>query len=591
MTTLFAPAFKSVAAFTARDYQALGIDNAFDLWGNGCPGAIFRQPTGSGKTVSGSLIAERWLARGDNYYVMVCTHERNLVQQFAEEIEDVISLQPGIEMASQRVDANALPRVTVACRATLHDKKSGGEAGKRLRKFDNKLNWLLIIDECHRWAWKLPSCAPILNWFDANPESRRLGLTATPERTDRTSLQKIFPGIASDYRLFDAGDGRCAVDDGWAVAYDQRFITVDGVDFKNLREVSGDFDKEELGLILSERETLLKLIKPTLDLVGERRTIIFNPTVGMAKAVAAAINAETQSTLAESLDGTVTDGLRRDCYRRHKRGDFQFLSVCGLCREGYNDPGIQAVAVFRPTKSRPLAEQMKGRGCRPWKGLVDGLATPQERKDAIAASPKPNCMIVDLVGVTGLADCASTASILAAGLEDEKAIIDLANAAAQENSDKGESTDMMEEVRKARRQIEEERARAKQKRLEQAERDRERAERMAKIRGEVTYSERHVQQGHGQRSYRDPQGTATINQRAKLLQLGVPENHVERHFTTVAAAGAMIGKLLDRHQKKLCTYKQGMFLKKRGYDPREMTKADATTTIEGIKRGWKVKAS
>lgn len=488
--------FVSQAAFSARDYQQRGIDKAFELWGEGSHGVIFRQPTGSGKTVSGALIAERWCAQGENYHAIVIAHERQLVQQFSWEIEDVLGESAPIEMADQKAATSRLAKVIVASRATI--KESDDKPNPRLRKFDNALNWLVIIDECHRWKWGLSSCKGILEWFAQNPKSKRLGLSATPERSDKVSLRKLFPDIASDYRLFDAAGGVCAVDDGWAVTYDQRFVTVEGVDFKNLREVAGDFTDEELGEKLTQREALLSLVKPTIDLVGERRTIIFNPTVAMAKAVAGAINSEVGADdLAVSLDGSYPDAIRRDVYRRHQRGDFQFLSVCGLCREGYNDPGIQAVAIFRPTKSRPLAEQMKGRGCRPLKGVVDGLATPEARRAAIAASAKPNCMIVDLVGVTGLADCASTASILAAGLEDEAEVVNRANAAAAAKSEAGEAVDMNDEVRKAARDLREERERARLARIAREEAERLEAERLGKIRGDVRYSERKVEQGQG----------------------------------------------------------------------------------------------
>ena len=121
------------------------------------------------------------------------------------------------------------------------------------------------------------------------------------------------------------------MNDGWAVPYDQRFVTVHGVDFKNLKEVAGDFDADQLDEILAQREQLLSLVRPTLDLVGNRRTIIFNPGVNMAKLVASTINSEPgYNESAMWLSGEVSEE-RQDIYRRHQKGQFQFLSVCGLC--------------------------------------------------------------------------------------------------------------------------------------------------------------------------------------------------------------------------------------------------------------------
>lgn len=748
----------------------------------------------TGKTVSGALIAHRWLQQGDDYRVMVLAHERQLVHQFAEEITDVLGVVPGIEMADERVSARNVPPIVVASRATLQEKQVDDGSGEvaqasRLYKFDWRLNWLVIVDECHRYKRSMKSCRHLFDWFERNPRSRRLGLTATPERSDRVSLAGLFPGVASDYRLYDLDGGPSAVNDGWAVPYDQRFVTVEGVDFKTLREVSGDFDESELELVLGQREKLLSLVRPTLDLVEHRRTIVFSPTVDMAKRVAHTINefvlcqcercgarrfehgdelrleprpvcrkcggplaALPHDLLAKSLDGSYPDQARKEVYAQHQRSQFQFLSVCGLCiakgtlvmtdqgevpierlttdmrlwdgvefvahggviwkgqkpviryagliatgdhnvwtddgwqqlaackqrgiavrvsaiggravresdgyyrddratwqesagrlagavrwlrgvvgqgvqrtenrpvwvqalreavwrsrvavaalsvreeamresarrvlsrlrwswdrvsvcfagghgfvdhakpwfapgadagpagqqsplrawkpalgqpngageqpsataevfdilnagprhrftanglivsncREGYNDPGIQAVAVFRPTKSRALAEQMKGRGCRPLRGLVDGCAGREERLAAIAASDKPNCMIVDLVGVTGLADCASTAHILGQGKPDE--VIERANrnAATREGP-----VDMAQEIRQAERELAAERQaredakRRREEREAQLQREREEAARLRKLRGDVRYDARQVNQGHG----------------------------------------------------------------------------------------------
>lgn len=515
------------ATVTPRDYQLRGINAAFELWGTH-PGVLFRQPTGSGKTVSGTLIADRWLSLGDNYRVLVVAHERQLIQQFADEIYDILRVQPAIEMA--QLHCTGREHIIVGSRATLIPR---GEKS-RLRKFDPRLNWLVIIDEAHRWARKLQSCRPIIEHFEANPNSRRLGLTATPERTDKTTLAGLFPAVASDYRLYNLEGGPSAVADGWAVPYDQRFVVVEGVDFKNIREVAKDFDKKELERILSEQETLARLVDPTLDLVGDRRTLIFSPGVDMAKAVALYINAKLGYEAAVELDGAFPDEERKLVYRRHQRGDFQFLSVCGLCREGYNDPGIQAVAIFRPTKSRPLAEQMKGRGCRPLKGIVDSDMTPEARRAAIAASIKPDCMIVDLVGVTGLADCASTAHILGAGKPDE--VIKRANENAMA---KDGPVDMVAEIRQAETELEQEAEaerqekqsrreayeKAARERAAKREHDEQEYQRRQALGAEVRYQDTRVESGRGGRNYSavgDLPNGATPKQVAYIERLGMP---------------------------------------------------------------------
>lgn len=495
-----------VRAIKPRPYQLDAIMETVEAFSRGERGVILRIPTGGGKTLTGAMIADWWIQSAENNRVLVLSHERQLVWQFAQELDDYFGESPAIEMGDRHAGAADMQfnKIVVASRATLLHRNKGGEMRSRLAKFDpTKYNWLVLIDEVHRYSYGLKSCGHIFEWFEKNPASRRLGITATPERSDKVSLSRICPHIGIDYKLYDIDGGPCAVRDGWAVPYDQRYICVQGVDFTALKEVAGDFDDHELESILNTQAQLAALCEPMMEMVGERRTLIFSPTRKMAHDVAAYINAKLGDNAAFSLDGEVPDEERLDTYRRHQNGVFQFLSVCGLCREGYNDPGIQAVAVFRPTKSRSLAEQMKGRGCRPLRGLVDQYATPEERRAAIALSEKPNCMIVDLVGVTGVGDCASTAHLMAVGKPDDVIARANANMAAQP----GKGWDVAAEIHKAEAELKkeaEERAAALRRAQEERQRReeerararREIAEHRARLGASVSYNTFRVDQGN-----------------------------------------------------------------------------------------------
>lgn len=482
---------------TPRDYQSRAIANCFRVWDEGNTGAIIRQPTGTGKTVVGAMIASRWLARGSNHRVLCICDQRQLVWQMSEEIRSITGEEVSIEMADHETWGN--PRITVACRPTLADRTrivDGEVVGNyRLQKFSKNLNWLVIWDEAHKHAYSLQSVRHIVDWFGENPNSRRLGLTATPERTDKKSLERMFPAIAEDYRLWTPDESEpCAVRDGWAVPYDQRYVLVKEINFKEIGTLAGDFRKQELRAVLEERKLLAKMVDPTLELVGNRRAIVFNVSVDLAKAVAHYINAQVGDRVADSLDGTVPEDMRQVVYGRHKRGDLQFLSVCGLCREAYNDPGIQAVVILRPTKSKPLAEQMKGRGCRPLKGVVDGLQTAVERRAAIAASDKPDCLIVDLVGATGLGGCASTAAIYASAEPDE--VIEEADRLLVERGQQGRPASVADAIEDAKENIRERRKAEERERAE-------RAKRLSEIKTDVKWTQQRVDQaGRGLRQER-----------------------------------------------------------------------------------------
>lgn len=585
------------AKFTPREYQTKDHDECFRLWDSGVVGTLTRVFTGGGKTFISCLKADTWLRRGDNHRVMIISYETQLVDQWREEVEQYMGITPGIEMDSQAVDPANIPKVVVACRASLlrhpapepdqlnqlaryginhlggvHARRAkqyltylargvdpeeikndiidfnkrpevSGKWYSRVHKFDWRLNWLLFFDEAHRHVHKLKSVGHIIDWFDQNPASRRNGPTATPKRSDLVSIgERMFSGIAIDYPLF-AANKPCAVRDGWAVPYVQKYIEVEGVDFSTVNKIAGDYDESELERILGTEKQLAKLVEPMIEIAGDRQTLIFSPGVDMAKNVARYINARQKATCpgcqktswhpirlvgdgaackcgrlvaqsdliprdrdpAMEVDGSTPFADRQTVYSNHQAKHFQFLSVCNLCREGYNDPNISCVAVFRPVskKASSLAEQMKGRGCRPLKEITSELGqlkTAEERVAMIAASAKPYCLIIDLVGVSGLADCASTARIYADGLPDEiqKRAEDIL--LEDDGGYAGEVITVEDAIEQAKREDQEAKEAARLERLEAERRAKREAEERAKAGASVRYSTHDI--GHG--SQTDP---------------------------------------------------------------------------------------
>ena len=638
MISLFEP--KSRANIIPRAYQRDAHDVSFRLWDSGEVGVLTRCFTGGGKTIMACLKIDTWLRRGPEYRAMVISYEKQLVDQFAQEVEDVLGIRPGIEMEKRRFNDNeADPQVVVASRqsmmlanppeedqlkdlaehgitqedlgacpkrkakqllrllsdgidpddikAHLYELNQGKEAhdGRygRLYRFDWRKNWLLVFDEAHRHAYKLRSVGPLVDWFGQNPNSRRDGLTATPKRADGVSLgSKMFPGVCLDYPLYSQVR-ECAVTDGYAVPYLQKYIQVEGVDFEQLSKVAGDFDDAELERVLGEEAKLAELVEPLLDLAGRRRTLVFSPGVEMAKNVSRYINARRRcicpncqsekwfpklligdgakcecGTLICDCDaepgeqsmavwGEIPVNSRNEIYAGHQSGRFQFLSVCGLCREGYNDRQISCVAIFRPVSeaASSLAEQMKGRGGRPLPGLIEGIEDREERLRLIAESDKPNCLIIDLVGVTGLADCASTLLIYAEGLDDE-----VKQCAQDILLDDENELDVAEAIKQAQQEIAEERERIRKEREEAERRAQEEYKRRAKAGASVEYSEHEIGIGSVSKS-----NGASVKQLRYIEMLGMQFTELE---LSKRQAGRIINMLKERMQPEQVAYENGI---------------------------------
>lgn len=474
-----------------------------------------------------ALMCDEWLKRSDDHRVIIGLHEITLIHQLAEDLRKTLGIAVGIEQAENRINMASAnhPRVIVFSRATLEEKEVAGESRSRLYKFPPMdYKWLLVADECHRWRWGMPSCRHIIEWFAKSEENKRFGLTATPKRSDGAKFTKLFPEVCLDYRFQDA------VRDGWIVPFRQRWVHVknvhvDASDVPSQIKMDKKFDE-----ILRDKETLAGIVQPALKLC-EGQTIAYTPDVKSAYAVAAEMNAQAGWDIAKALDGSVKKEERQYVFDQHKGGQFKFLVVCGLCREGYDDPNISDILCLRPIRkeSSHLAEQMKGRGVRPHSSIAHKLGeceTAVERRELIANSAKPVCNIIDMAGITGIPEVPSTVEILAEGLPDDVVL------RAKRKAEK-DGVDPLQAIEEAEREI-------KHEKEEQARRE---AERRKAIRARVEWVEREVRSGQGG-SYQQttanhrakPRGTASEKQIAFLVKLGISKEKAETFSKQQAGA-------------------------------------------------------
>jgi superfamily II DNA or RNA helicase len=118
----------------------------------------------------------------------------------------------------------------------------------------------------------------------------------------------------------------------------------------------------------------------------------------------------------------------------------------GVFTEGFDEPGVEVVAIMRPTKVRSLYAQMVGRGTRPLPGLVDGVDRAEDRRDAIAASAKPYVHVIDFAGNPGKHKLVTTADILGGNYSEE--VVERARKKAAKGS-----VDMSQAIAEAQQEI------------------------------------------------------------------------------------------------------------------------------------------
>lgn len=373
--------------------------------------------------------------------VLVIAHREELIYQAVGHAK-AAGLDAGIEMGTSLSRGEP---VVVATMQTLNAKRKCrtcagagcpecGDRGftYRMERFDPWHFDALIIDEGHHATAK--TYRRVIKYFRQNECLRLLLVTATPQRSDGVGLWNVVDSCAYQMEL------KTAIDEGWLCPIRQSFIEVHGLDLSAVKTkaggdlADGELERQFLGDTDAERERLLhEVAKPAIEQSKGRPLLIFAAGVQHATELTAACNAY-DGISAEVVLGTTDKDERRRIIDRYKSGETNVLVGCGVFTEGFDAPATEYVAMARPTKSLSLYLQCIGRGTRPLPGIVDGLATADERKAAIASSEKPSCVVLDFVGNAGnhkivsVADCLAGESVdpndLAEAIADAKGALE-----------------------------------------------------------------------------------------------------------------------------------------------------------------------
>lgn len=293
-------------------------------------------PTGSGKTIVFSWLAQRRSERGER--TLILAHREELIDQAIQKLYDATGIKAGKEKAEAR--ASLGEKVVVGSVQSL-------VSDRRIARFNRDHFNLVVVDEAHHAL--ASSYQSILSHFDGH--AKVLGVTATPDRGDKRNLGSYFERIAFEVSLFDL------IDQGYLSRISIKAVPMK-IDLSGVGSMAGDFKEVDLG----------HAIEPYLDDIAAaiaehapmRKTLVFLPliqtSIKFAESCAkAGINARHVS--GESLD-------RKEIIESFASHDFDLLSNAMLLNEGYDDPRIDCVCVLRPTRSRSLYAQMVGRGTR-----------------------------------------------------------------------------------------------------------------------------------------------------------------------------------------------------------------------------------
>lgn len=325
--------------------------------------------TGAGKTQIGGALAHEWPGR-----VLWLAHRDFLVSQARSRLRQMTGEFPATEKAGERADGS---RLVVGSVQTLR--------GDRLKSWRPDHFGLIIYDEAHHAM--APGGRAILDHFAG---AKVFGITATPRRHDKVGAWNCFETEA--YRR-DCDQG---MEDGYFVRPVPIARFIDSIDLGRVKTTAGDLN---LGGLEEEIATAAAPIaQATFEVMGDRPTIVYTPARSSAHAVAETLN-KLKPGSAVSVDMDTPDAERVRVLNEFGK-TIQYICNCAIYTEGLDVPHARGIVIARPTKSEGLYIQMAGRGGRPAPGIGE-LPSRADRIGAIAASSKPDFILLDITGHAG----------------------------------------------------------------------------------------------------------------------------------------------------------------------------------------------
>lgn len=322
--------------FQLRPYQAEAKQAILSAWDDGYQKTLLVLPTGCGKTVVFSSVAENQVGKG--HRVLIMAHRGELLSQAADKLKEASGLDSALEKAESTSLGSFLP-VTVGSVQTLAQER-------RLARFPSDYFQDIIVDEAHHCL--SDSYKRVLSHF---PDANILGVTATPDRGDMRNLGEFFDSKAYEYSMSDA------IREGYLCPIKAQLIPLE-LDIGNVGITSGDYNVGEIGHAL---EPYLKQIAQEMKTYCKgRKTVVFLPLIATSQKFCQMLNDIGLS--AAEVNGNSED--RTEILSDFEAGKFDVLCNSMLLTEGWDCPSVDCIVILRPTKVRSLYQQMVGRGMR-----------------------------------------------------------------------------------------------------------------------------------------------------------------------------------------------------------------------------------
>jgi DNA repair protein RadD len=346
-----------------RSYQASTADWLWDKATVSDKNPVAPLPTGTGKSLIVAEIIQRALKSARTPTLVLCPSKELIIQNkkvlfsyFPESEIDTGTLCAGLD--SYCTDK----QVTFATPQSVLN---------QVKKSKCKDYKIIIVDEAHTVPYGEKGVV-YSQIFYANYSAVRIGLTATPWRTDNGLLHK---GEGSWFDILKEPIPYSEfVESNWLSPLEGYSPELQ-MDTQGLSVNGGDFSQVQAAQRFNGMP-LERTIKHALSATQKRKHLaVYCPTISAANKANQLFSDSGEKS--EVLTGETRD--REEVLKRWKTGETRILCSVEILTTGLDFPALDAIVCFRPTLSSSLWVQIMGRGSR---------LSPE----------KKNCLVLDYAG-------------------------------------------------------------------------------------------------------------------------------------------------------------------------------------------------
>lgn len=304
---------------------------------------LYQLPTGGGKTVIFSQIADRFIKKYGRK-VIVLTHRRELSRQTSSALKMTGVSNKIVNSGVKKISKTDKSYCFVAMVETLKNRINDG-------LIDTGDVGLVIVDEAHHNSFQ-----KLLGKF---PNAAVIGVTATPFSSDINLPMNLF------YQELIVGTPITELIDKGFLARPKTYGYE--VELNTLTTgLKGDFTVSSSDELYSSQHMLDLLLHAYREHSQGKKTLIFNNGIFTSRKV---LEMFSNSGLPiRHLDNKTEVDEREEILKWFKKTRGAILTSVSILTTGFDEPTVQSVILNRATTSLTLYHQMIGRGARALKG-------------------------------------------------------------------------------------------------------------------------------------------------------------------------------------------------------------------------------